>query len=54
MSKRILSRFSPLGVAAVLLGVWVDKAQNGAITHPAATTPPGKFVDVTTASGVHF
>jgi hypothetical protein len=54
MSKRILSRFSPLGVAAVLLGGWVGKAQNGAITHPAATTPPGKFVDVTTASGVHF
>src|SRR5882757_9479928 len=54
MRKRILSRFSPLGVAAVLLGGWVGKAQNGAITHPAAAVPPGKFVDVTTASGVHF
>src|SRR5882757_2701848 len=42
MSKRILSRFSPLGVAAVLLGGWVGKAQNGAITHPAATTPAGQ------------
>jgi enediyne biosynthesis protein E4 len=54
MRKRILSRFSPLGVAAVLLGGWVGKAQNGVITPPAATGPPGKFVDVTTASGVHF
>jgi enediyne biosynthesis protein E4 len=54
MRKRILSWFGPLGVAAVLLGGWVGKAQNGLITHPAATAPPGKFVDVTTAIGVHF
>jgi len=51
MRKRILLRFSPLGVAAVLLGGWVGKAQNGAITHPAAATPPGKFVDEEHAGG---
>jgi hypothetical protein len=54
MRKRILSRFRPFGVAAVLLGCWVAKAQTGVITHQAAAVPPGKFVDVTTASGVHF
>jgi enediyne biosynthesis protein E4 len=55
MRKRILSRFRPFGVAVVLLGCWVAKAQNGVITHQAAAAvPPGKFVDVTTASGVHF
>ncbi len=54
MRKSILLRFSPLGVAAVLLGSWVGKAQDKVIAHPAATAPPGKFVDVTTASGVHF
>jgi len=54
MRKRILSRFRPFGVAAVLLGCWVAKAQTGVITHQAAAAPPGKFVDVTTASGVHF
>jgi enediyne biosynthesis protein E4 len=42
MRKRILSRFRPLGAAAVLLGCSAAGAQNG------------KFVDVTTASGVHF
>ena len=54
MRKRILSQFRPFGVAAVLLGCWVAKAQTGVITHQAAAVPPGKFVDVTTASGVHF
>jgi hypothetical protein len=54
MRKRILSQFRPFGVAAVLLGCWVAKAQTGVITHQAAAAPPGKFVDVTTASGVHF
>jgi hypothetical protein len=55
MRKRILSRFRPFGVAAVLLGCWVAKAQNGVITHQAAAAVPlGKFVDVTMASGVHF
>jgi enediyne biosynthesis protein E4 len=55
MRKRILSRFRPFGLAAILLGCWVAKAQNGVITHQAAAAvPPGKFVDVTTASGVHF
>jgi enediyne biosynthesis protein E4 len=54
MRKRILSQFRPFGVAAVLLGCWVAKAQTGVISHQAAAVPPGKFVDVTTASGVHF
>jgi hypothetical protein len=54
MRKRILLRFSPWGVAAVLLGGWVGKAQKWRDPYPAAATPPGKFVDVTTASGVHF
>ena len=54
MRKRILSRLSPLGMAAVLLGCWVAKAQNAAVAHQAAAAPPGKFVDVTAASGVHF
>ena len=54
MRKRILSRFRAFGVAAILLGCWVAKAQNGVITHQAAAAPPGRFVDVTTASGVHF
>jgi hypothetical protein len=58
MRKRILSRFRPFGVAAVLLGCWVAKAQNSSsasvITHQAAAVPLGRFVDVTTANGVHF
>ncbi len=44
----------PFGVAAVLLGCLVAKAQNGVITHQPTAAPPGKFVDVTVASGVHF
>jgi hypothetical protein len=54
MRNRLLSWFGRLGVAAVLLGGWIGEAQNGVITHPAAAAPPGKFVDVTTASGVRF
>ncbi|MGB8535271.1 MAG: CRTAC1 family protein [Acidobacteriaceae bacterium] len=53
-----MSRLGAFGLAAILPGCWVAKAQNSSsasvITHQAATAPPGKFVDVTTASGVHF
>jgi hypothetical protein len=52
MRKRILSPFMGFGLTAILLGCWVAKAQSGS---PAGIiVPPGKFVDVTTASGVHF
>jgi enediyne biosynthesis protein E4 len=54
MRKRNLLRFSPFCVAAILLGGLVVKAQNGVIPHQAAAVPPGRFVDVTAASGVHF
>jgi hypothetical protein len=54
MRKRVLSRFSPFGVAAVLLSCVVAKSQNGAITHQIAAAPPGRFVDVTAAGGIHF
>jgi hypothetical protein len=58
MRKRILSRFRAFGLTAILLGCWAAKAQNGSstsvIAHRAATEQPGRFVDVTTASGVHF
>jgi hypothetical protein len=54
MRKLILSWSRPFGVAAVLLGCLVAKAQNGVITHQPTAAPPGKFVDVTAASGVHF
>jgi enediyne biosynthesis protein E4 len=42
-----------LGLAAILLGGWTTMAQSGS---PAAhlIQQPGKFVDVTTASGVQF
>ena len=58
MRKRILSRFRAFGLTAILLGCWAAKAQNGSstsvIAHRAATEQQGRFVDVTTASGVHF
>ncbi len=54
MRKPILSWSRPFGVAAVLLGCLVAKAQNGVITRQPTAAPPGKFVDVTVASGVHF
>ena len=58
MRKRILSRFRAFSLAAILLGCWVAKAQNGSSTsvneHRAAAEQPGRFVDVTTASGIHF
>jgi enediyne biosynthesis protein E4 len=54
MRKRILSRFTGFGLTAILLGSWVAKAQNGVIPHQPPAVPPGRFVDVTTASGVHF
>jgi hypothetical protein len=58
MRKRILCRFTAFGLTAVLLGCWSAKAQSGSpasvVTHQAPAVPPGKFVDVTTASGVHF
>ena len=58
MRKRILSRFRAFGLAAVLLGCCVARGQNSSsasvIEHKAAAGQPGRFVDVTTASGVHF
>lgn len=58
MRKRILSRLRAFGLTAILLGCWAAKAQNGSsasvIAHRAATEQLGRFVDVTTASGVHF
>jgi hypothetical protein len=58
MRKRILCRFTAFGLTAVLLGCWSAKAQSGSpasvVTHQASAVPPGKFVDVTAASGVHF
>ncbi len=52
-SGRGLSRFLTLGLAAIVLGGWTMTAQSGS---PAVhlAEKPGKFVDVTTASGVHF
>jgi enediyne biosynthesis protein E4 len=58
MRKQVLSGFRAFGLAAVLLGCWVARGQNassaGVIEHNAAAGPPGRFVDVTTTSGVHF
>jgi len=48
-----LSRFLTLGLAAILLGGWTMTAQSGPPSGHLAEKP-GKFVDVTTASGVHF
>jgi enediyne biosynthesis protein E4 len=52
-SSRGLSRFLILGLAAMLLGGWTMTAQRGS---PSGHLPekPGKFVDVTAVSGVHF
>jgi hypothetical protein len=47
MSKPVLSWFCLLGFAAVLPGSSTMRAQNSA-------APPGRFVDVTKPSGVHF
>jgi enediyne biosynthesis protein E4 len=52
-SGRGLSRFLTLGLAAILLGGWTMTAQSGSPSAPLIPNP-GKFVDVTTASGVHF
>jgi hypothetical protein len=54
MRKRFLPRFRPFGATAVLLGCCVAGAQDGVITHQHPPVMPGKFVDVTVASGVHF
>jgi enediyne biosynthesis protein E4 len=58
MRKRILSRFGAFGLAAILLGCWVAKAQNSSSAsvneHRAPAEQAGRFVDVTTASGAHF
>jgi enediyne biosynthesis protein E4 len=58
MRKRILSPFMEFGLTAILLGCWVAKAQSGSpagvITHQSPAAPPGRFVDVTAASGAHF
>jgi hypothetical protein len=42
-----------LGLAAILLGGWTMKGQSGSPSGHLSEKP-GKFVDVTTASGVHF
>jgi enediyne biosynthesis protein E4 len=52
-SGRGLSRFLTLGLAAILLGGWTMKGQSGSPSGHLSEKP-GKFVDVTTASGVHF
>jgi hypothetical protein len=56
MMKRTLSPFLALGLATILLGSWTMTAQRGSPTAPPMqkAEKPGKFVDVTTASGVHF
>jgi enediyne biosynthesis protein E4 len=58
MKKRIVSKFGAVGIAAILLSGWAARAQNGAtagvIPHQAPPERPGKFVDVTKASGVVF
>jgi enediyne biosynthesis protein E4 len=57
MRKR-MSRFRAFGLAAILLGCWAARAQNGSpagvIAREAASEQPGRFVDVTVTSGVHF
>jgi hypothetical protein len=58
MRKQVLSGFRAFGLAAVLLGCWVARGQNaspaGVIEHNVAAGQPGRFVDVTMTSGVHF
>jgi enediyne biosynthesis protein E4 len=51
-SGRGLSRFLTLGLAAMLLSGWTITAQSDSPSAPIQK--PGKFVDVTTVSGVHF
>jgi enediyne biosynthesis protein E4 len=51
--KRILPPFLTLGLAAILLGGWTWTVQSGSPAAPPREQP-GKFVDVTAASGVHF
>ena len=47
-----LSRFLTLGLAAMLFSAWTMTAQSGSPSAPIQK--PGRFVDVTTVSGVHF
>jgi enediyne biosynthesis protein E4 len=58
MRKQVLSGFRAFGLAAVLLGCWAARGQNaspaGVIEHNVAAGQPGRFVDVTMTSGVHF
>src|ERR1700691_116565 len=58
MRKQVLSGFRAFGLAAVLLGCWAARGENassaGVIEHNAAAEQPGRFVDVTMTSGVHF
>jgi hypothetical protein len=58
MRKRILSWFGAFGLTAILVGCWAARGQNGSSAsvneHRAAAKQPGRFVDVTTTSGVHF
>jgi enediyne biosynthesis protein E4 len=52
------SPFLVLGLTAILLGGWTTTAQRASSAAPplekAVAEKPGKFVDVTTSSGVHF
>ncbi len=58
MRKRILPPFLTFGLAAILLGGRTTAAQSGSsgapVVHKAVAEKAGKFVDVTTASGVRF
>src|ERR1700677_1931604 len=58
MRAQIFARLGAIGLAAILPGGWAAGAQSGssapAVVPTAAAEQPGKFVDVTAASGVHF
>jgi enediyne biosynthesis protein E4 len=58
MRAQIFARLGAIGLAAILQGGWAARAQSGssaaAVVPTAAEEQPGKFVDVTAASGVHF
>jgi enediyne biosynthesis protein E4 len=58
VSKQICWWFGAFGLMVALLGGWAATAQNGssgtAHVEKATAEQPGKFLDVTTASGVHF
>jgi enediyne biosynthesis protein E4 len=58
LRQRILPPFLTFGLAAILLGGRTAAVQSGSsgapVVHKAVAEKAGKFVDVTTASGVHF